>query len=328
MTAQPRTKAIEVVSGSRLHFGLTRVAPDSTEKFGGIGVMIEQPVTRLRIAPAETLKFSGSGRVAAYARQWAAFRGFALDRVHVELMESPPAHSGLGSGTQLAHVTATGLSEYFESTRPETDIVAMQLNRGQRSMVGSFGFAKGGLIADQVSAAAAPRAAGSPWRLDMPVEWKAVLVLNRHANKTFGLRERSAFHQLTNDAARAHRLEKLIQFAIIPAVQETNFEEFSHAIEEYGKLSGESYSPVQGGTYNGPVIADMVETIRRLGGTGIGQSSWGPVVFAWCPDARSAIHLTERLQRKLGSTADIWTSPVRNQPASVQSTVLAQTRTR
>ncbi|MGI9518326.1 MAG: hypothetical protein ACR2NP_14820 [Pirellulaceae bacterium] len=326
MTAVPRTNAIEVTTGSRLHFGLTRVAPDPAGNFGGIGVMIEQPATRLRIAPAESLKFSGSERVEAYARQWAEFRRLPLERVHIELAESPPAHSGFGSGTQLAHVTATALSEYFESTRPESDVVASQLNRGQRSMIGSFGFAHGGLIVDDVR-----RADTTPClrkHLEMPSDWTAVLVLDSHARKTFGQRERSAFDKLNNDADKAQRLENLIRIAILPAVKKRNFEAFSLAIEEYGKLSGDYYAAVQGGTYNGPVITEIVSTIRRLGGTGVGQSSWGPVVFSWCPDKPSAESFTTRLRSVMGPAVEIWLSPVRNQPALVQSTALAPTEAR
>lgn len=326
MTAGPRTNAIEVASGSRLHFGLTRVAADPAGNFGGIGVMIEQPATRLRIAPADALKFSGSGRVEAYARQWARFRGISLERVHIELTESPPAHSGFGSGTQLAHVTATALSEYFESTRPESGVVALQLNRGQRSMIGSFGFAHGGLIVDDVR-----RVDATPClrqQLEMPGDWTAVLLLDPHARKTFGQRERSAFDKLNNDADKPQRLEKLIRNEILPAVKKRNFEAFSLAIEEYGELSGEYYASVQGGTYNGPVITEIVHAVRRLGGKGVGQSSWGPVVFAWCPDKPAAESFTTRLRSSLGPAVEIWQSPVRNQPALVQSTALAATEAR
>ena len=46
-------QTLEIRTGSRLHFGLTSIGASNQSCFGGLGVMIEQPETRLVIKPAQ-----------------------------------------------------------------------------------------------------------------------------------------------------------------------------------------------------------------------------------------------------------------------------------
>jgi predicted sugar kinase len=55
---------------------------------------------------------------------------------------------------------------------------------------------------------------------------------------------------------------------------------FGEAVYQFGKWAGECFSAVQGGPYASPEIERLVESIREYGVPGVGQSSWGPTVFA------------------------------------------------
>ena len=61
------------------------------------------------------------------------------------------------------------------------------------------------------------------------------------------------------------------------------------------RLAGQCFAHIQGGPYNGPHLAQLVDTIRSLGVRGVGQSSWGPTLFALLPEQAAA----ERFQRCL-----------------------------
>jgi predicted sugar kinase len=41
------------------------------------------------------------------------------------------------------------------------------------------------------------------------------------------------------------------------------------------------FASVQGGSYNGLEVASTIATLQAMGVQGVGQSSWGPGVFAW-----------------------------------------------
>ncbi len=314
---------VVVSSGSRLHFGLTRVG--GTGRLGGLGVMINQPGTQLRISPACELTTCGASRVEPFARNWLDHAGAASAGVKIELLQSPPAHAGLGSGTQLAQSVAAGLNRYLGLPDPDVIEVARVLDRGQRSLVGSLGFACGGLVVDaasQVSSASpdfATRNRTRPRLLQaaIPDSWCVVMVQHRSVKRTFGAREKAFFEKLQPDQETASRLERLIEREILPAAREGEFDRFSENVFEFGLQSGYYYSGVQGGPYNGPCVTDVVNYLRRRKIRGVGQSSWGPVVFAWCRDDDEAASTVEETRSRFGTDVTVLVSSIRNQPADV-----------
>jgi predicted sugar kinase len=75
-------------------------------------------------------------------------------------------------------------------------------------------------------------------------------------------------------------LEQLAESAILPAAERDDVVTFGDALYDYGRLAGECFAAVQGGPYASAEIAACVEKLRSLGVRGVGQSSWGPTVFA------------------------------------------------
>ena len=318
---------VSVTSGSRLHVGLTRFRPVADPDgppplFGGIGVMIDDPVTTISFRSSEKFATIGSERLAPFISRWCEQRQLDMPKCIVELVSSPPAHSGLGSGTQLAHGLALGLAKYFQCSADTPQTVARLMERGKRSMIGSFGFCHGGLIAD-TSAVHGPAELAT--RLVFPSQWRAVLVLHLAANKKFGLQEQAAFDNiLAEQVNRSRRLESLIANHLIPAIKTESFSVFCETVSEYGRLSGEYYLDVQGGTFNGPVITSVVDTLLRLGATGVGQSSWGPVVFSWCEDQQAAEELLARVEANFGDDAMSWIAKPLNEPATIHDSAIAR----
>lgn len=310
---------ISIVTGSRLHFGLTRIKPKSASCLNGIGVMIDAPCTKLEIRPAAEFGTDGSDRLTDFAQSWSLMTGKALPRCQLNLVDRPPEHSGFGSGTQLAHAVANGLSQFcgqpLQMNANDVRAVAENCERGRRSMIGSYGFAHGGLIVDGNDGAGQTRLVN---QVDLPYEWRVLVVVAEQANKKFGVQEQAAFANIQTEAIDpSGKLEQLISDEIIPAAKLGNFDTFTDSVFEYGKISGSYYVPVQGGIYNGPVITEVVDALVRLGAKGVGQSSWGPAVFAWCRNQDQANDLMLALPQHIQHAIKMYSSAVRNRPADI-----------
>ena len=71
---------------------------------------------------------------------------------------------------------------------------------------------------------------------------------------------------------------------MVPALIEKDLEVFGEAVYDFNARVGEAFAPVQGGIYADSRIADVIGFVRRQGARGVGQSSWGPAVFAVVDD--------------------------------------------
>ncbi len=308
--------SVEVASGSRLHFGLTRVG-SREGKYAGIGVMIEQPVTRLLVRPAVRFNAPGSSRLERMATAWLAHLNRSGEALQMELVDSPPRHSGLGSGTQLAQAIAAGVNRCASLPDPHVLEVARVLDRGQRSMIGSFGFRTGGLVVDRVDGVPGDSATLAE-SVSLPQSWQVVLVRHLSAVRTWGAIEREAFEKLKTATSEGVTLERVIDEGILPAARAADFDGFSDAVFEYGRQSGLYYREIQGGPWNGPAITAIVKSLREWHISGVGQSSWGPVVFGWCKDPSHADQVARQTRDRFAEEVDVSVARVRNEPARVR----------
>ena len=85
---------------------------------------------------------------------------------------------------------------------------------------------------------------------------------------------------------------------MLPALAEHDLSAFGEALYEFNRLVGESFRPVQGGTYSHPGSEELVSFIRKQGVAGTGQSSWGPALFAVVGDSAQAEDLARRLEQR------------------------------
>jgi predicted sugar kinase len=68
---------------------------------------------------------------------------------------------------------------------------------------------------------------------------------------------------------------------------------FGDAVYRFGRLAGECFATAQGGPFANADTEKLVEAIRDHGVPGVGQSSWGPTVFAITPDDDQARALVQ-----------------------------------
>jgi beta-RFAP synthase len=213
----------------------------------------------------------------------------------IEILKSIPAHHGLGSGTQLALAVATGVRSLGGLPEANAEALAAAVGRGRRSAIGCHGFLHGGLLYELGSYPDEPLGRLAK-RVEVPAAWRVLLVTASQSAGLSGDHERKAFDQLSPvPAATTARLEQLAAAAILPAAEQSEVEAFGEALFEYGQLAGGCFASVQGGPYASAEIAACVETLRGLGAHGVGQSSWGPTVFAVAEDQSRAEWLVKRL---------------------------------
>lgn len=293
--------SVQVSAAARLHFGLAGLSRREGPSFGGLGMMIDRPRAIIHIEPA--LRWPNSrgacDRCLAVCRRaheaWDRRR--EMPAVACRVIQRMPMHCGLGTGTQIAFAAAAGMRALLDLPPAPTDRLAHVAGRGARSAVGAHGFAKGGLIwetgrmpGDQLGHLAQ--------RVAVPAAWRVVLAIPQNEEGLSGPAETAAFAKLPSPAPGiTHRLRELAEQAVIPAVRSRDFEGFSTAVFDYCRLSGSMFAPVQGGDYASSKIAARVEALRKAGVSGVGQSSWGPTVFALQPDRAAASELVATLQK-------------------------------
>lgn len=292
---------VHVSTPSRLHFGLLRLHERDGRSFGGLGMMVERPRVELDISAADEWAVSGPSakRAAVFAERAFATLGLTErpSALRVRVASIVPQHRGLGGGTQLALAIAAGVRELAGRPPGAAAELAATVGRGLRSAVGSHGFIHGGLLWER-GRTTEGRLAELSARVAMPPPWRVVLVAPPQGCGLSGPSERAAFDRLPpvpTDVTR--RLETLAEDQILPAARAAELDAFGEGVYQYGRLSGESFACVQGGPYASAEIAACVAAIRARGVRAVGQSSWGPTVFAVTADAAAASELVVALQQ-------------------------------
>jgi beta-RFAP synthase len=323
---------IQVTTGSRLHFGLFRLPSEGTEsqpdrtsapgvavrRFGGVGLMIEEPGIQLTVTRATEWSANGPlrNRALDFARRCA---GPSTTPCRITVQRFAPEHVGLGAGTQLGMAVARAVAG-MSGGELEPTALARRVGRGLRSALGVHGFAHGGFL---VEAGQSRPGVISPLvcRVDFPEEWRIVLMLPHGTVGLHGALEEDAFARLRSSSAdTTDLLCRLVLLGMLPALVEREIQGFGEALNEFNAGVGETFAPVQGGTYAHSRSAELVRFARDQGIPGAGQSSWGPTVFAVVADADHAAAFAAQVRRRLGlADAEVWVTRARNRGAEVSS---------
>jgi beta-RFAP synthase len=300
--------AITVESPSRLHLGFIDPNGSLGRAFGSVGLAIDAHGTRItaRQAPAARRHAIIEGAVSEAQRarieqhlsqlQAALGSGPAID---IEVHETPRAHTGLGSGTQLALALGTAFTRVRGHEATTADIARI-LARGARSGIGIHGFDHGGLIVDGGRNVAKTTTTIPPLiaRQAFPEAWRILLIDDTSREGLHGDAEKRGLASLAPfPAALAAHLSHLALMRILPAVAESDFDTFADAICDLQQTIGEYFAPVQGGVFASPAVARALEAVAAEQKAGIGQTSWGPVGFAFVASAQDAERARAAAQR-------------------------------
>jgi beta-RFAP synthase len=203
-----------------------------------------------------------------------------------------------------------------------TPRLAQWVGRGERSAIGVHGFAQGGLI---VEGGKLDPDAVSPLLLghDFPEPWHVVLVIPSQLQGISGQRERDAFARMPAiPAAASGRMCRHVLLGLIPALLEHDLDDFGRALYELQLAVGECFAQAQGGVYGDPLLERIVGFVRSRGIQGVGQSSWGPTLYAFTRDEHEALRLADAIRREFPlSPGEVFITNAQNCGASVHKTL-------
>lgn len=308
---------IEVLTPSRLHFGLFSFGGDGPQ-FGGCGMAINSPSLQLRCQAAESFCTKGEfgDRVKNFAHRWVQFQNvqlrsiesqkevdsdkLELPAVELEVVSAPPEHSGFGLGTQLGLAVATAL---FSQAKPHDATPAMPAatefaaatGRGLRSAVGVYAFLSGGFIVER-GKQAGELLSPLDCRLDVPPQWRFLLIRPPGCDGLAGEKERNAFRDLPpTPTADRERLVSIARNELVPALAAREFNAFASSLTVYGHQAGLAFKSIQGGPYNGAKLNELAATLQELNAPGFAQSSWGPTMVVPFETEAEAANFQKRL---------------------------------
>jgi beta-RFAP synthase len=259
-------------------------------QFGGVGLMVAEPGIGLSVRPAPQLEAVGplAERALDFVRRAAAALQLpGLPQCRIQIESAPREHIGLGTGTQLGMAVATAIHILAGRPLGLPGELAGTVGRGQRSAIGAHGFAVGGLL---VEAGKRRPEDVSPLvaRLELPDAWRVLLLLPRATSGLHGEAERQAFARLPpvpRETTAALCTEALLH--LLPAAAGADFKAFSASLYRFGQIAGNCFSTQQEGIFFDRRTAQLAKRLRELGVAGIGQSSWGPLLFAILPNERA-----------------------------------------
>lgn len=209
----------------------------------------------------------------------------------VTLHATLPRHVGLGSGTQTALAVAAGVARLY-GVDPRVREWAPELGRGGRSGVGVAAFERGGFVLDgghPTERFTADRPADGEWTVPpvtahhrVPDDWRFLLVLPDAPPGRAGDGEDESMRAVVEsaDPAVADRIAGVVTRRLLPAVATGAVDRFGAAVRELGRLNGTWFADEQGGVYRPPVGAVVASLADAPAVSGVGQSSWGPAVYA------------------------------------------------
>ncbi len=318
---------------ARLHLGFLDPSGSLGRRFGSIGLVIDGPATQVAISAAEADAVIAA-TPAAQAELTRASEHLQRLREHtgrrqalqLRLLQVLPPHAGFGSGTQLALAIGTAFARWH---RLDVDAVTLAawLGRGLRSGVGIAGFDHGGLLVD-----GGPGADGRPApllsRVDLPREWRVVLVQDARLNGLSGRDEKQALAALpplpqTAAADVCHQ----VLMRVLPGAAMGEFSVFASGLTQVQRLLGEHFAPAQQGrAFTSAAVGRLVQWLGSVDLDGqaaraaIGQSSWGPTGFAVLPSQASAdaLLLAARAAGVVDAGLDVRVVAARNHGATLR----------
>jgi beta-ribofuranosylaminobenzene 5'-phosphate synthase len=291
---------IRIRTPSRLHFGLIAPAAKTGRRFGGAGLMIDQPGIEVTLEPAKAWRVCGSLAERGQAildRLMKTYLGTEVDPHTIRIHTDAPEHMGLGTGTQLALAIARGLAEAGDLEDKSAIALAPLVGRGLRSAIGTHGFDLGGFLVDGGRMGEEDIAPLVAW-LEFPEAWRIVLILPRGQAGVHGVEERHVFEHLQEVPGQTEGLCRRVLLEMLPALEVEDFDSFAESLYQFNRAAGEPFAKVQGGPYASARTAALIQYIRNLEVVGVGQTSWGPGVFVLTQDEEQARWVVKQVQEK------------------------------
>jgi beta-RFAP synthase len=298
-------KKVSVIAPARLHMGFIDLSGSLGRHFGSIGVALNEISTRLSITAANQLIVKGPSSTRAMKCAKVLCHELKVsEQLLIEIDSAIPEHVGLGSGTQMALAIGSALNAYYE-LQLNTREIAQLTERGMRSGIGIGIFEQGGLVVDggRGEQTITPPVIS---HMDIPEEWRFILVFDQRGQGLHGEQEKNAFKELPPfPHQEAARLCYLLLMQGLPAVSEQNIKLFGDVITQLQQSVGEHFASVQGGVFTSLEVAKVMQWLEKQGAVAIGQTSWGPTGFCAVDNSEKADSLVLQVQQRFAHFSNL-----------------------
>ena len=295
LLAEPHL-AVRLCAPGRLHLGFLDPAGSLGRRFGSLGLVIDGFETEIELGASTVDQVTACSTAARAEVERSAGYLSTLQRhtglrepLHLKLVRVLPAHSGFGSGTQLALAIGRAFAQWHRLD-VSTATLAQWLGRGLRSGIGIAGFDQGGLLLD-----GGPGADGSPApvlsRIALPAAWRVLVVQDKTDQGLSGADERHAIATLAPlPQAVAADICHQVLMRVLPGAASAEFAPFAAGITRIQQSLGDHFAPAQGGrAFTSAAVGRLIEWIGSADPLcARGQSSWGPTGFAIFPSTARA----------------------------------------
>lgn len=305
---------VTISAPARLHLG--DLDPFALGRFGYAPVLaITEPRTVIEAeASADGLDVDGVEKDDARIYAQRVLDAFNLEGAKVTVKAAAPRNQGFGSTTQLSLAVGRAVTKAHGLDVPLLELVKA-LKR--TSTGGIYPFQLGGFV---VAGGFPVKPGERIWlreetlipplifRGDFPEDWRFVLARPLVAPKSPDKEsEEVAFSTLRNRKAPAELIHKgyfVLAAKMLPALLERNAEAFGKALTELQMTVGRIYQPVQEQLFN-PASQWLIPILNRSGAVGIGQSSWGPTVYAFTDSPEAAQRIADTIEAEARGKAEV-----------------------
>lgn len=284
---------------SRLHMCLIDMSGAYGRTDGGIGLTINQPNFILKGEENNSneitvdfgdeisgeIKPECNTKIINAAEKTCTYYG--IDKgFNFEVQKAYLAHSGLGSGTQMALSTAKIITETIG--RHENSVkLASIVGRGGTSGIGTFSFDYGGFIVDGghslkekgsflPSSASHARPPQLIAHYDFPKDWNILITIPKNNDHVHGQQEVNIFqNNCPVPKSEVEQMSHIIFMNLIPFLLEHNIYEFGSSID---KIQEKGFKKVEVGLQP-PKYIKLMNYMRNQGAYGVGMSSFGPAIY-------------------------------------------------
>ena len=282
---------------SRLHFGLLDTAGHTGRRYGGSGMMIREPATKVAwtltadpanvVAANPQVHFDQATRheleeAIAGLTEWSPV---ALTGT-ISIVSRPATHHGFGSKTSLvlAVLAAVAAANQLQVT---PNVLRRLSRRGGTSGIGVHGFFCGGLIVDRGhrpdDRPFGPSSLGPPRsvpelgvRAAFPRRWSIGTIDVPGGRALAGGAERAVFtNGATLPAEEVNAAMSAVYHGVVPAVRDVDMALLKHSL---GRLRRIGFKRLEVAAQAAPV-GSLLDALDEFPRVAVGMSSMGPTVF-------------------------------------------------